>query len=62
MSSAITRGAVGGTLLGPAGIAAAATAKTKNIWTVVVFYKDSNEKSMLEMDDKTYRLFLKQMF
>lgn len=62
MSSALTRGIVGGALLGPVGIAAAVTAKTKNIYTVVVYYKDSDEKSMLEMDDKTYRLFLKQMF
>lgn len=62
MSSAITRGIVGGALLGPVGVAAAVTAKSKNIWTVVVYYKDSDEKSMLEMDDKTYRLFLKQMF
>ena len=62
MSSALTRGIVGGALLGPVGIAAAVTAKTKSIYTVVVYYKDSGEKSMLEMDDKTYRLFLKQMF
>ena len=62
MSSAITRGIVGRALLGPVGVAAAVTAKNKNIWTVVVYYKDSGEKSMLEMDDKTYRLFLKQMF
>lgn len=62
MSSAITRGIVGRALLGPVGVAAAVTAKSKNIWTVVVYYKDSDEKSMLEMDDKTYRLFLKQMF
>lgn len=62
MSSALTRGIVGGALLGPVGIAAAVTAKTKSIYTVVVYYKDSDEKSLLEMDDKTYRLFLKQMF
>lgn len=62
MSSALTRSIVGGALLGPVGIAAAVTAKTKNIYTVVVYYKDSDEKSLLEMDDKTYRLFLKQMF
>lgn len=62
MSSALTRGIIGGALLGQVGIAAAVTAKTKNIYTVVVYYKDSDEKSMLGMDDKTYRLFLKQMF
>ena len=62
MSSAITRGVVGSALLGPVGVTALVTAKTKNIWTVIVYYKDSDEKSMLEMDDKTYRLFLKQMF
>lgn len=62
MSSALTRGIVGGALFGQVGIAAAVTAKTKNIYTVVVYYKDSDEKSLLEMDDKTYRLFLKQMF
>lgn len=62
MSSALTRGLVGGALLGPVGIAAAVTAKSRNIWTVVVYYKDSDEKSLLEMDDKTYRLFLKKMF
>lgn len=62
ISSALTRGIVGSALLGQVGIAAAVTAKTKNIYTVVVYYKDSDEKSLLEMDDKTYRLFLKQMF
>ena len=62
MSSALTRGIVGGALLGPVGIAAAVTAKIKNIYTVVVYYKDSDKKCMLEMDDKTYRLFLNRCF
>lgn len=62
MSSAIARGLVGGAFLGPIGVTAATTAKVKSIWTVVVYYKISEEKSMLEMDDKTYRLVVKQMF
>lgn len=62
MSSAITRGLVGGAILGPIGVTAATTAKAKSIWTVVVYYKNCDEKSMLEMDDKTYHLFLNQMF
>ena len=60
MSSAITRGLVGGALKWE--IKTPPTAKAKSIWTVVVYYKNSDEKSMLEMDDKTYRLFLNQMF
>lgn len=61
MSSAIMRGAVGGALLGPVGLAAAVTAKNKSTYLVAVYYKDG-EKSLLEMDESVYNMFLKRMF
>ena len=61
MSSALMRGAVGGALLGPIGLAAAVTAKNKNTYLVAVYYK-TGEKSLLEMDERVYNMFLKEMF
>lgn len=61
MSSALMRGAVGGALLGPIGLAAAITAKNKNSYLVAVYYKDG-EKSLLDMDERVYNMFLKRMF
>lgn len=55
------RGAVGGALLGPIGLAAAVTAKNKNTYLVAVYYKDG-DKSLLEMDERVYNMFLKEMF
>ena len=61
MSSALMRGAAGAALLGPIGLAAAVTAKNKNTYLVAVYYK-TGEKSLLEMDERVYNMFLKEMF
>lgn len=61
MSSALMRGAVGAALLGHLGLAAAVTAKNKNTYLVAVYYK-TGEKSLLEMDERVYNMFLKEMF
>ena len=61
MSSALMRGAAGAALLGPLGLAAAVTAKNKNTYLVAVYYK-TGEKSLLEMDERVYNMFLKEMF
>jgi len=59
--SAVTRGAVGALLLGPVGIAAALSAKSKGTYLVAIRWKD-DKKSLIEIDDKTYKEFVKIMF
>lgn len=60
-SSAIVRGALGAALLGPVGLLAGLSAKNKGIYLVAVEWK-TGQKSLLEMDDKLYKYFLKGMF
>lgn len=60
-SSAILRGALGAAVLGPVGILAGLTAKNKGIYLVAVEWKDG-KKSLIEIDDKLYKYFLKGMF
>lgn len=62
VGSAIGRGIVGGALLGGVGlVAGAATAKSKDIYTISVQFKDG-KKSMLELDDKVYKAFMKAVY
>ena len=60
-TSAILRGSIGSTLLGPVGLLAGLSAKNKGIYTIAIEWK-SGGKSLLEIDDKLYKLLVKKMF
>lgn len=60
-ASGIARGAVGAALLGPVGLLAGLSAKNKSTVTVAVRFKDG-KNSLLEMDDKVYKNFVRAMF
>lgn len=59
--SAVGRGLVGGFLLGPVGLLAGLSAKSKGIQIVAVQFKDG-KKSLIEMDDKIYKGFMTKCF
>lgn len=60
--SGALRGAIGGSLLGPAGLLAGGlSAKNKGLHQVIIQFKDG-KKSLVELDDKTYKAFLKGCF
>ncbi|MGE6514607.1 hypothetical protein [Lysinibacillus sphaericus] len=50
--SGVSRGLVGGVLLGPVGLLAGLSAKNKGTHVVAIEFKDG-KKSLLEIDDKT---------
>ena len=61
-ASGITRGIVGGVLLGPVGmLAGAVSAKNKGTYTVAIRFKDGRN-SLLEVDDKIYKAIVKNCF
>lgn len=60
-ASGITRGLVGGILLGPVGLLASLTAKTKGIHVIAIEFHDGN-KSLIEIDEKIYKAFIQKMF
>lgn len=59
--SGVVRGLVGRAVLGPVGLLAGLSAKNVGTYTVAVNWK-SGKKSLLEVDDKIYKLILKEMF
>lgn len=60
-TSAIMRGALGAAVLGPVGILAGLTAKNKSIHTIAIEWKDGN-KSLIEVDDKIYKVIITELF
>lgn len=60
-ASGIARGAVGAALLGPVGLLAGLSAKNKGTYNVAVKFKDG-KNSLIEMDDKIYKVLVKVMF
>ena len=60
-TSAVGRAAVGGLLLGPVGLLAGVTAKTKGAYYVAVQFKDG-KRSLMEVDEKIYKAIVKEMF
>ncbi len=60
-ASAVGRATVGALLLGPIGLVAGATAKNKGIHTIAIQFKDGR-KSLIEIDDKRYKVLMKKMF
>lgn len=60
--SGVARGIVGGALLGGVGmLAGGLSAKSKGIYQVAVQFKDG-KRSLLEVDDKLYKLIVKKCF
>ena len=60
-TSGVARGAVGAVLLGPVGLLAGLSAKNKGTYTLVVTWRDG-EQSLMEVDEKIYKLIVKGMF
>jgi len=59
--SGVTRGLVGGALLGPVGLLAGLSAKNKGTHTLVLEFVDG-KKSLIEVNEKIYKLFIQKMF
>lgn len=59
--SAVGRGLVGSFILGPVGLLAGLSAKSKGTHVVAIKFKDG-KKSLLEIDDKTYKTLIKNLF
>lgn len=60
-SSAILRGALGSMVFGPAGLLAGVSAKNKGIYNIAIQFKDG-KKSLIEIDDKLYKILIKNCF
>jgi hypothetical protein len=60
-ASAVGRGLAGSLLLGPVGLLAGLSAKSKGTHVVAVEFKDG-KKSLLEIDDKIYSALIKKLF
>ena len=60
-TSAVGRGLVGGFLLGPVGLLAGLSAKKKGVYIVALQFRDG-KKSLLEVDEKIYKILLKSLF
>lgn len=60
-SSAVTRGLVGGALLGPVGLLAGLSAKSKGVYQIVINFKDG-KRSLLEVDDAIYKAIIQACF
>lgn len=59
--SAVGRGLVGSFFLGPAGLLAGLTAKKKGVHVVAIKFKDG-KKSLLELDDKLFKVLTRTLF
>ena len=59
-SSAVLRGAIGATLLGPVGLLAGLSAKNKKSKLIALKFKDGQE-CVVDVDDKVYRAILKTL-
>ena len=59
--SAIGRGMIGSMALGPVGLLAGLSAKKKGTYLVAVKFRDGKE-SLLELDDKLYKIIVKTLF
>lgn len=60
-SSGIMRGAVGAALLGPVGLLAGVSAKSKGAYRITISFKDGKQ-SLIEVDEKIYKVLMKALF
>lgn len=61
-ASGVTRGIVGGVLLGPVGLLAGGlSAKNKGVYQLAIEFKDG-KRSLLEIEDKIYKALIKTCF
>lgn len=61
-ASGVARGLLGGALLGPVGmLAGGLSAKSKGIYQIALQFKDG-KRSLIEVDDKIYKLIIKNCF
>lgn len=60
-ASAVGRGLVGSLLLGPVGALAGLSAKSKGTHVLAIQFKDG-KKSLIEIDDKKYKVIMKSLF
>ena len=60
-ASAVGRAAVGALPVGPVGVVAGFTAKSKDKYTVAVYFKNG-KKSLLEVDAKLYKKIMENTF
>ena len=60
-TSVILRGAAGAALLGPIGLLAGVTGKKKGVFCVALQWKNG-QKSLIEIDDKLYKVLVSSMF
>jgi hypothetical protein len=60
-ASGVTRGIVGGALLGPVGLLAGLSAKNKGTYNIALEFKDG-KRSLIEADEKVYKSIVKEMF
>lgn len=61
-ASGVARGLVGGAILGPVGmLAGGISAKSKGIYQLAIGFQDG-KKSLIEVDDKIYKLIVKSCF
>lgn len=59
--SGISRGIVGGALLGPVGLLAGLSAKNKGTHTIALEFKDG-KRSLIEIDEKLYKMLTITLF
>ncbi|MEG0258702.1 MAG: hypothetical protein RR595_08585 [Lysinibacillus sp.] len=59
--SGVSRGLVGGVLLGPVGLLAGLSAKNKGTHTIALEFIDG-KRSLIEIDGKIYKAFIQKMF
>ncbi|MFJ3386337.1 MULTISPECIES: hypothetical protein [unclassified Lysinibacillus] len=59
--SGVGRGLVGGALLGPVGLLAGLSAKNKGTHTLVIEFEDG-KRSLIEINEKIYKLLMQKMF
>lgn len=59
--SGVGRGLVGGVLLGPVGLLAGLSAKSKGTHTLAIEFTDE-KKSLIEINEKLYKTLIKSMF
>jgi len=59
--SGVTRGLVGGALLGPVGLLAGLSAKNKGTHVIAIKFTDEKQ-SLIEINEKLYKTLIQTMF